>query len=140
MKKDVYEFIINELKAYKMNKATLETIKNECLLGISAQQISDMPRNVTNKFSSMTENQAFNMQAYNELEKDIKRVEIWLNCLHDEERHMIEGFYIHDRTYNTIIQQWKTFYSKEFWKKKKVSGLNKIYCLIDCSFNERLSL
>ena len=133
MQKDLYEFIIKELKAYKMNKAVLETLHNETSLGVSAQQLSQVPRSVTNKFSSMTENQAFAQAPDTEIKRDIKRVEIWLECLKDEERYMIENFYVYDRTYNTIIVRWKMEFSREFWKKTRISGLNRIAEIINNS-------
>ena len=139
MKKELYEFIINELKAYKMNKSILENIHNECCLGISAQKLSDMPRSVTNKFSSITENQAFNNKAFMELNQDIRRVEIWLYYLNDEERHVIEGLYIHNRSYNTLSNSWKIYYSRDSWSKKKNIALNKIKDLIEMTIQKGFS-
>ena len=131
MKKDVYEFIISELRKYKFSKASLNVLDNDDNLGVSAQRLSQVPPSVTNKFSSTTENQAFNRDSYFELTNDTRRVENWLNSLHDEERFMLENFYIHNRTYNTIINNWKMYYSRHFWKKRRVSALDKIYVLVE---------
>ena len=91
MQKDLYEFIVCELKAYKMNKAVYESLLIENEIVISAQVISDMPRSVTNKFSSITENQALNHPPSHRLKLEIMRVENWLKALHDEEKYMIEN-------------------------------------------------
>ena len=139
MQKQLYEFIIKELKAYKMNKAVIETLHNECMIGISAQQLSEVPRSITNKFSSMTENQAFGQTPDMELRRDIKRVDIWLECLCDEERYMVENFYIHGRTYNTIINNFRIDHSIDFWRKKRISGLNNICDIINNTVNRKRS-
>jgi hypothetical protein len=126
MQKDLYEFIIKELKAYKMNKAVLETLHNETSLGVSAQQLSEVPRSVTNKFSSMTENQAFGQTPDMEIRRDMKRVEIWLELISDEERYMISNFYIEGRTYKTIISNWRAEYTVRYWRRKRIQALQKV--------------
>ena len=126
MQKELYEFIIKELKAYKMNKAVLETLQNETGLGVSAQQLSQVPRSVTNKFSSMTENQAFGQAPDIEIRRDMKRVEIWLELISDEERYMVNNFYIEGRTYKTIIQNWHADFTVRYWRRKRIQALGKI--------------
>ena len=71
MQKDLYEFIIKALTDYKMNIVVHSLSKNECMLGISAQHLSEVPRSVTNKFSSMTENQALNPTPIDALKNEI---------------------------------------------------------------------
>lgn len=128
--KALIEFIVKELKEYKLNKATYELILNENGIAITAQTLSEVPRSVTNKFSSMTENQAFNNKDASELFKDFKRVDIWLNTLDDEERFAVENFYIKNRGYNIISHLWSketgVIYTNKYWKRKNKKALCKI--------------
>jgi hypothetical protein len=140
MQKDLYEFIVCELKAYKMNKAVYESLLIENEIVISAQVISDMPRSNTNKFSSITENQALNHPPSHVLKLEIMRVENWLKALHDDERYMIESFYINNKTYNSIISGWRVEQSIEFWKRKRISAINKIFEIEKCSIEKRMAV
>lgn len=134
MQKDLYEFIIKSLNDYKMNIVVHALSKNDCMLGISAQHLSEVPRSVTNKFSSMTENQALNPTPIDALKNEIDMVDKWLYLLDDEEKYMIENFYIYSRKYNTIIHNWRTEYHINYWKKKRIDGLNKIALSINKIF------
>lgn len=137
MRKDMYEFIVDELKAYKMNVAVYESLLIENEICVSAQVISDMPRSSTNKFSSVTENMALNHLPSHKLRLEIMRVENWLRALHDDERYMIESFYINNKTYNTIINGWRIDQSIDFWKRKRISAINKIYNIEKISMEKR---
>ena len=135
--RDRYEFIVDELKGYKMNVAVYESLLIENEICISTQVISDMPRSVTNKFSSVTENMALNHPPSHKLRLEIMRVENWLKALHDDERYMIESFYIHNKTYNSIIAGWRIDQSIDFWKRKRISAINKIYNIEKISMEKR---
>lgn len=128
--KTIEEVVIQELTEYKLNKATYELMQNDSGISISAQVIPEVPRSVTNKFTSATENQAFNRKDSDELERDIKRVDIWLTYLEDEEEFAIRNFYIHNKSYNTISFRWHRqgglIYSSIFWKRKRKEALHKI--------------
>jgi hypothetical protein len=129
MNKELMEFIADEIKNYKRYKAVLETIQNE-IPGIQAAVITDMPRAITNKFHSSTESQALFNRDESELKQNIKRIEIWLGYLNDEERHVTEEFYIHNRSYAVISHRWSkennAIYSSAFWKYKRKQALRKI--------------
>lgn len=126
----IIDYIICELKAYKRNNAIYQSIVNDCV-GLSACVISDIPRTVTNKFSSTTENNALYNKDAVSLEREIKRIDIWLNCLDDEERFVVENIYINNRSYNTVIGRWhkehNIIYSERRWKNKRRSAIKKIY-------------
>lgn len=126
---DIIGYIIGELKAYKRNKAIYQTILLQAP-SIQAQVLSDIPRSVTNKFSSSTENQALFNQDHAQLEKEIKQVEIWLGYLQEEERFVIEQFFMENRSYATISHRWSQkgypIFSGKFWKRKSKIALSKI--------------
>lgn len=129
MTTDLLPFVIQELKDYKTNKEILEQLQLEDV-SISAAALSDMPKSITNKFSSVTENMALWKQDEQQVLKSIKRVESWLRLLNYIERFVITGFYIEEYSYLKIIREWKQhddiYYSERFWRHKKKQSLHKI--------------
>jgi ArpU family phage transcriptional regulator len=137
MRKDAIIYVEGELKAYKRNKSIYQGMLLENNISISAQFLSDMPKSVTNKFSSMTENQALSNRLY-ELEKDIRRVDSWIEHLLDEERFVVNNHYMENRSYNVIAHRWNTLgnplYSAEYWKIKRKKALHSICQIFVSSF------
>ena len=127
------------LEKYKSNRSQLELLEckmqrkeNEIQLldpsYISAVQYSDMPKSKTNKFSSVVENTVIETELNKEeanrlkgelwdmasehfdLKLKVKEVNALLEGLTEEERFVIEQFYINDVTWRIVAER----YCKEF--------------------------
>jgi ArpU family phage transcriptional regulator len=137
MEKEVISYVETELMAYKKNKSIYSGMALENNISISAQFLSDMPRSVTNRFHSVTENQALANRLY-DLEKDIRRVDGWLEHLLEEERFVINNHYMEKRSYNVIAHKWNTLgnpiYSPMYWKTKRKNALHSICQIFKNSF------
>lgn len=137
MTKELINFVIDELKNYKLNKAIFNSIILENNIEISAITISDIYYSKTNKFNSITENLALNNKL-EQLEREIKRVENWLNILNEKELFIIKNFYIENKSYNIISHNWlihyKYYYSIQSLKKLRKNSLFKICNVFEKSF------
>lgn len=131
---DIILFISQEFRLYKKYKAILKqlTLNDHCLL--SAQQYSETPFSVTNKFNSNTENKAFCDKEINQLIKRIEMIENWLWYLNDIERFVINGLYIDELPYERISRKWEkqesNYYTRNFWIRQKKNAFSKISDLI----------
>ena len=129
MQMQLKDFVIQELKEYKINKEILTHLENE-EIGIEATTISETPHSITNKFSSITETMAFWSKDSYLIEKSVKRVESWLRLLNDIERFVITRFFLEEYTYRRITEAWHKqegdYYSHDFWKLRKKQALNRI--------------
>jgi ArpU family phage transcriptional regulator len=133
--KTLSEFLIQELQNYKRMKGILGILTDD--IGVQAQCLSDMPHSQTNKFSSVVENTAFQHQRNKkELKKDIKRIDICLSALFEDECFVIRQFYVENQTYNTISERWhnqtKRFYGKDYWISKRKKALKKMCETLNC--------
>lgn len=130
LRQDLLDFIVQQLREYKINKEIIEHLQNEDI-SIEAVALSEMPKSVTNKFHSVTENIALWKREEAEVSKSIKRVESWLRLLNYIEEYVVFNFYIEEWTYNKIVEEWKRkegiYYSDRFWKFKKKDALKKIH-------------
>ncbi len=130
MNRDVADYVVGELKQFRRNKAILEGLMIENDISIPAQLLSDMPRSITNKFSSATENMALSNRLYG-LDTEVKRFENWLKGITDEQRFVVERFYMDNQTYIAISNNWSVekegmIFSEITWKNRRKSGLRKI--------------
>ena len=129
--------IIAQLEEYKANVARRDILKNDMDDDpfIKAMVLSDMPSAHGEVFSK-TEAAAISDQPsvieleIRSLSKEIKRVDIWLNFLLEEEKFAVINFYMEKKTYRQIIRKWDTLhgvdFSKFYWRGKKISGIKKI--------------
>jgi exo-beta-1,3-glucanase (GH17 family) len=127
------EQIVETLKNYKRVVAIYESLQNEYEGVIQAQVISDMPK--AHGVHSQVES-AYTKLEYElkELQKEIKRVQIWLNYLTEEERFIVEQIYIEERYYAIAGNKWcgmgREYHSESYWKRKKKDGIRKIYGIV----------
>ena len=121
--------IISTLKDYKRLIAIHESLLNDYEGVLHAQVLTDMPR--AHGVHSATES-AMNKLGHevNEIKKEIKRVQIWLNYLNEEERFVIEHIYFEERFINHIINKWcnlgKEYHGSTYWKNKHRDAIRKI--------------
>ena len=124
---ELINIIENELKFYKKYIAILAELEID---GVQAQRLSHMPRCVTNKFNSLTENMALLNQDKDVIKRSIARVQNWLDYLNWIERFVIKGFYIEQYTYTKIAREWDKaegyYITKDHWQKIKKQSLKKI--------------
>jgi ArpU family phage transcriptional regulator len=133
----IIEFVEKELAGYRKNKSIYESIKNENNISLSASMISDIPKTITNKFSSMTENQAI-INRLGDLEKEIRRVDIWINSLQDEEKFVVTNIYLEGKSYHVLANKWNLsgnpYFSVSYWKKKRKYAIKYICEIFASSF------
>lgn len=136
-KKEILTFIENELKNYKKNISVLNSIILENDIELPSTALKEVYYSRTNKFSSITENMALNNKL-EELEKEIKRVENWLNRLNERESFVIKNIYLENKSYNSIAQNWHLannyYLSITTLKRIKNTALDKIYVVFTASF------
>ena len=123
------EEVISTLKDYKRMVAIHEGLLNDYDGILQAQVLSDMPKG--NGIHSQTETAMLKLEyEIKELKKEIKRVQIWLNYLNEEERFVVEQIYFEDRFINHIINKWcnmgKEYHGSTYWKNKNREAIRKI--------------
>ena len=123
------ESVINTLKEYKRLVAIHEGLLNDYDGVLQAQVLSDLPKG--NGVRSQTEIASEKIKyEIRELEREIKRVSIWLNYLNDEERFVIEQIYFEERFINHIINKWcnagREYHGSTYWKNKHREALKKL--------------
>ena len=121
--------VIETLKGYKRLIAIHESLLNDYEGVLQAQVITDMPR--ANGVHSQTESAMLKLdREMKEIKKDIKRVNIWLNYLNEEERFVVEQIYFEERFINHIINKWcnmgKEYHGSTYWKNKHREAIRKI--------------
>lgn len=121
--------VIQTLKSHKKIIALYESLLNEYDGFLNAQQISDMPKG--SSVSSPIENATHKLNAeLKELNKEIRKVNIWLKYLTQEERFVIEQLYFEQRFINQIINRWTSqgyeYHGFTYWKTKHREAIKKI--------------
>ncbi len=129
--------VINTLRDYKRLIAIHESLINDYEGVLQAQTISDMPTG--NSLSNPTEKAILKLdRGLEELKREIRRVQIWLNYLSEEERFIVEQIYIEERFINIASNKWcsmgREYHSNWYWKSKKKDAINKIIEILPKSY------
>lgn len=123
--------VIERLKAHKGNIAIHETLINDYSATLKASSLDSKVQ--TSNVSDLGDVVEKINKELEDLEKEIKRVQIWLNYLTEEERFYIDCYYIQSISTTSIITRWcnagNSFRSEFFWKKRKYAALEKIIAL-----------
>jgi hypothetical protein len=136
-KESIGQVIISLLKLHKKNIALYQSLLNnfDDEVSIKAQSLTNMPKG-SSGFNSVVENHVVkNKKLQNDTElkdlyKQIKKVNIWLDYLTDEQKFVVEQIYFEERTYSIISHRWGSrgnpIYSSGYWKTKRREAIKKI--------------
>lgn len=123
--------VIELLRDHKRIIAIAESIRNEYAETLKASSVVNQIK--TSKVSDLSDLIIKLNTELEELEKEIRKVQIWMNYLTVEEQFYIEHFYIQSVSIASIITKWcnqgNSYRSEMFWRKRKAKALDKIIAL-----------
>lgn len=123
--------VIELLKDHKRIIAIAETIRNDHAETLKASSVANQIK--TSKVTDLSDLIIKLNKELDELEKEIRKVQIWLEYLTVEERFYVENYYIQSTSMTSIITKWcnqgNRYRSEFFWKNRKKAALEKIIAL-----------
>jgi hypothetical protein len=123
---DIKKYVEQELYNYSNNVRILSELKHEGK-NISSSKINIVPASRTNKFVSSTETLALNENKdIKTIKQDIRRVDIWLGALKEQQLHVVKGVYIDRLSMNSIIARYNKRYSSSIWEARRKEGIKTI--------------
>jgi ATP-dependent protease HslVU (ClpYQ) ATPase subunit len=123
--------VVEFLRGHKQNIAVHETLINDYSATLKASSVTNQIK--TSKVSDLSDLILRINKELEDLEKEIRRVQIWLDYLTIEERFYVENYYIQGVSVTSIITKWcnqgNRYRSEFFWKNRKKAALEKIITL-----------
>jgi hypothetical protein len=123
--------VIEILKDHKRIIAIRDTMQNDYDSTLRASTVANQIK--TSKVSDLSDLMLKLNKELEELEKEIRKVQIWLEYLTIEERFYVENYFVQGVSVTSIITKWcnlgNRYRSEFFWKKRKQAALEKIIAL-----------
>lgn len=123
--------VIELLKDHKRIIAIRDTMQNDYDSTLKASTVANQTKST--KVSDLSDIMIRLNKDLDELEKEIRRVQIWLDYLTIEERFYVENYYIKSISMTSIITRWcnegNRYRSEFFWRKRKNDAIEKIIAL-----------
>jgi hypothetical protein len=123
--------VIALLKDHKRIIAIRETMLNDYDSTLKASSVANQSK--TSKVSDLSDMILKLNKELEELDKEIRKVQIWLEYLTIEERFYVENYYIQSISMTSIITKWcnegNRYRSEFFWKNRRQQALEKIISL-----------